>query len=448
MRLKMERTGIAVLMVLALVVSACATTGTPSGGGGGGTGAADTGKGFVFASTQFTPVAEQENMRSKILAGYKGAAVDFITEAENAGIDRVTAEAKVGGPGQIGLIGYENGQFGTLAKAGYLEDVSSVLAKHQDKKIPADMITLGKLGTSGQVYIPWMQATYIMAVNKKAMEFLPAGADVNALTYDQLIAWGKNIQDKTGQKRIGLPAGTNSLLHRLMQGYFYPSYTGGLVTTYKSADAVTMWGKIKELWAVTNPQSTTYAFMQEPLRSEEVWIGFDHVARLIDVLKAKPDDFLAVPAPAGPKGRYYMSVVIGLAIPKTTPNRAGAEALIAHLLNPETQILTLRENSFFPVVDVKMPSDLNKGLQLEADAVAKQANAKDAKVVPLPVGLGAKGGDFNKAIVDSFQRIVIKNENIQTVLNEQAVLLQKAVTEANTPCWGPDGTSSGPCQVK
>ena len=101
-----------------------------------------------------------------------------------------------------------------------------------------------------------------------------------------------------------------------------------------------------------------------------------------------------------------------------------------------------------PLVDVKMPSDLNKGLQLEADAVAKQANAKDAKVVPLPVGLGAKGGDFNKAIVDSFQRIVIKNENIQTVLNEQAVLLQKAVTEANTPCWGPDGTSSGPCQVK
>ena len=238
------------------------------------------------------------------------------------------------------------------------------------------------------------------------------------------------------------------IFHRLFQGYFYPSYTGGLVTTFKNADAVTMWGKIKDLWAVTHPQSTTYNFMQEPLQSEDVWIAMDHVARLINVLKAKPDQFLAVPAPAGPKGRYYMSVVIGLAIPKTTPNRAGAEAVIDHLLKPETQVLTLRENSFFPVLDVPYPADLDKGLKLEAEAVIKQSAAKDAKVVPLPVGLGAKGGDFNKAIIDSFQRIVIKGENVQTVLNEQGVLLQKAVTEANAACWGPDGTSTGPCQVK
>ncbi|HET8569659.1 MAG TPA: ABC transporter substrate-binding protein [Candidatus Limnocylindria bacterium] len=440
------RASFAILAVLALVIGGCATTGTPSGGGGGDQQAA--GKPFVFASTQFTPVEEQERMRQKILAGFTGAQVDFVTEAENASIDRVTAEAKAGGQGQIGLIGYENGQFGALARAGYLSDISKVLDKHKDKKIPADMIELGKLGTSEQLYVPWMQATYFMAINKKALQYLPSGADVNALTYDQLIAWGKNIQDKTGKKMIGLPAGTNSLLHRLLQGFLYPSYTGGLVTTYKSADAVTMWGKIKDLWAVTNPQSTTYAFMQEPLQSEEVWIGFDHVARLINVLKAKPDDFVAVPAPAGPKGRYYMSVVIGLSIPKTTPNRAGAEALIDYLLKPETQITTLRENSFFPVIDVKLPTDLNKGLQLEADAVIKQSAAKDAKVVPLPVGLGAKGGDFNKAIVDTFQRIVIKGENVQTVLNEQAALLQKAVTDANAPCWGPDGKSTGPCQVK
>lgn len=443
MRDRIARRTVGVLAALTFVISACSTTGSPAGAAPSG-----GGKQFVFASTQFTPVEEQERMRTKILGDFKAAQVDFVTEAENASIDRVTAEAKAGGEGQVGLIGYENGQFGSLAKAGYLSDLGGLLAKYADRKIPQDMVTLGKLGTGQQLYIPWMQATYFLAINKKALPYKPDGADENALTYDQLIAWGKNIKDKTGQARIGLPAGPNSLLHRLLQGFLYPSYTGGLVTTYKNADAVTMWGKIKDLWAVSNPQSTTYAFMQEPLQSEEVWIGFDHVARLINVLKAKPGDFIAVPAPAGPKGRYYMSVVVGLAIPKTTPNRAGAEALIDYLLKPETQIKTLRENSFFPVVDVKMPTDLDKGLQLEADAVAKQAAAKDAKVVPLPVGLGAKGGDFNKAMVDTFQRIVIKGENIQTVLNEQAVLLQKAITDANAPCWGPDGTSSGPCQVK
>src|SRR2546425_6514031 len=413
----------------AILVTACSTTGPWAGGGG-----SDQGKPFVFASTQFTPVLEQENMRKKILTAYQGASVDFVTDQGPVIIDRISAEAKAGGQGQIGLVGAENGELSALAASGVFEDLTKLADKQKDKKIPQDMLTLGKLGGSAQVYVPWMQATYFMVANKKALQYLPSGADVNALSYKQLIEWAKNITEKTGQRRYGFPLGagtTPGLIHRLIQGYFYPSYTGGLVTTFKSADAVTMWNDLKELWKYSNPQSTTYANLQEPMQAEEGWLGLDHAARLIEVLKARPDDFIAFPAPAGPKGRYYMSVVIGLAIPKTTPNRAGSEALIDHLLKPETQLITLRENSFFPVVDVKLPDDLNKGLKLEADAVARQANAKDARVVPLPVGLGAKGGEFNTAITNTFLRITVKNEPIETVLNEQGAIIQKAITDAN-----------------
>jgi multiple sugar transport system substrate-binding protein len=432
-----------------ILVIACSTTGTPSGGGGTGP---DQGKPFVFASTQFSPVTEQENMRKKILAAYQGASVDFVTDQEAVIIDRISAEGKAGAlnntPGQIGLAGLENGQFSALASVGAFDDITKIADKHKDQKIPQDMLTLGKFGGNTQIYIPWMQATYFMVASKQALQYLPSGGDVNALTYQQLIAWAKNIFDKTGQKKFGFPLATDGLIHRLIQGYFYPSYTGGLVTTYKSADAVTMWNDMKELWKYSNPQSSTYARLQEPLQSGDIWIGIDHVARLIDVLNAKPDDFVAVPAPAGPKGRYYMSVVIGLGIPRTSPNKTGAEGLIDYLLKPETQITTLRENSFFPVVDVKLPSDLKKGLQMEADAVAKQAQAKDAKVVPLPVGLGGKGGEFNKAITDTFVRIVVKNEPVQTVLTDQAAIIQKVMTDVGVKCWGPDAPSAGPCQVK
>src|SRR5213593_1375270 len=434
---------VALAAAAVILVTACSTTGPSAGGGG-----ADQGKPFVFASTQFTPVLEQENVRKKILAAYQGASVDFVTDQGPVIIDRISAEAKAGGQGQIGVVGAENGELSALSTAGVFEDLAKLADQHKDKKIPQDMLTLGRFGGNAHIYVPWMQATYFMVVNKKALQYLPSGADVNALTYQQLIAWAKTITDKTGQKKFGFPLATDGLIHRLIQGYFYPSYTGGLVTTYKSAEAATMWNDLKELWKYANPQSTTYARLQEPLQSGDIWVGLDHAARLIDVLKAKPDDFVAVPAPAGPKGRYYMSVVIGLAIPKTTPNRTGGEALIDHLLKPETQLITLRENSFFPVVDVKLPDDLNKGLKLEADAVAKQANSKDARVVPLPVGLGAKGNEFNNALVNTFVRIVLKNEPIQTVLDEQAPLVQKAITDANAKCWGPDGTSSGPCQVK
>ena len=101
---------IALAAAAAILVTACSTTGPSAGGGG-----ADQGKPFVFASTQFTPVLEQENVRKKILAAYQGANVDFITDLEPVILNRISAEAKAGGQGQIGLAGLENGQFSTLA---------------------------------------------------------------------------------------------------------------------------------------------------------------------------------------------------------------------------------------------------------------------------------------------------------------------------------------------
>jgi hypothetical protein len=42
--------------------------------------------------------------------------------------------------------------------------------------------------------------------------------------------------------------------------------------------------------------------MQEPLQGGEVWLAWDHVARMIEALRGNPDGFVAFPAPVGPKG--------------------------------------------------------------------------------------------------------------------------------------------------
>src|SRR3989454_3129288 len=247
----------------AILVTACSTTGPSAGGGG-----TDQGKPFVFASTQFTPVLEQENVRKKIPATYQGASVDFITDQEPIILNRISAEAKAGGQGQIGLAGLENGQFSSLVAEGYFEDLAKLADKHKDKKIPQDMLALGKLGGSGQVYIPWMQATYFMVANKKALQYLPSGADVNALSYRQLIDWAKNITEKTGQRRYGfhLGAGTTpGLIHRLIQGYFYPSYTGGPDTSIKNPAAVAMWSGLEGISKYSKPPSTPDGGPQQPL---------------------------------------------------------------------------------------------------------------------------------------------------------------------------------------
>jgi multiple sugar transport system substrate-binding protein len=293
-----------------------------------------------------------------------------------------------------------------------------------------------------------MQATYILVANKKALQYLPAGASIDSLTYQQLADWGKNITAATKEKKIGFPAGPSGLMHRLTQGYLYPSYTGGLVTTYRSDDAVKMWTDFKAIWEYTNPQSVTYNNMQDPLLSEEVWVTIDHTARVVNAFKNRPNDFVAAPAPAGPKGRYYMSVLAGLGIMKGAPNQAGAEALIEYLTRPAVQATALREVSFYPVLETALPTDLPDYVRLEADGVVKQSKAPDAKVALLPIGLGTKGGDFNKIQQDTLTRIVLKGEDIKTVLNDEATQLNALMTSLNAPCWSPDPPSTGACQAK
>src|SRR5260370_20228194 len=135
--------------------------------------------------------------------------------------------------------------------------------------------------------------------------------------------------------------------------------------------------------------------MQQPLLSGDVWIGFDHIARLLDALRQKPDKFVAFPAPAGPKGRGYMPVLAGLAVVKGAPDMSGALALIDYLTQPQTQVVTARSVGFFPVVAAEMPTDLEPGLKLGAAAIEKTQSAKDALPPLLPIGLGQRGNEVD-----------------------------------------------------
>jgi multiple sugar transport system substrate-binding protein len=387
-------------------------------------------------------------MRGAILKGAPAQA-EFIPEDPGPFNDRISAEQQTQKV-TISLIGGLHGDFAPMVQKNQVEDLSALASKLNDRGFPPTFVELSRYGSKDKAYyIPWMQATYVLAVNKKALQYLPQGADVNALTYKQLAEWGANIQKATNQRKVGFPGGPKGLIHRFFQGYLYPSYTGSSgVVGFKTPEAVTMWQDFKSIWEVSNPQSANYEFMQEPLLGDEVWVAWDHTARLINAVKEKPDDFLLVPAPAGPKGRGFMPVITGLAIPVGAPNRAGAEQLIEYLTQPQQQVSTLRELAFFPSTNAQIPAELPPGIRLEADAVQKQATAKDAMPSLLPIGLGAKNGELNKVYLDTFTRIILKGEQIQPVLDEQAKILQGILDETKAGCWAPDPPSDGPCKVK
>lgn len=400
----------------------------------------------VLLSTQLRPIEEAQKMRNLVLKDFSGK-VDYVTEQPAQLPVRIKAEQQ-GGTHTIDVVGALHGELQPLVPLNALVPLDDLAATMQGRGIPDPLMSLGKFGTAHQLYIPWMQASYIMVANKDALPYLPAGANIDALSYDQLAAWASAVQDKTGKRLLGFPAGPQGLMHRFFEGFLYPSYTGGVVVPFRSEAAETMWTQFALLWKSVNPNSTSYNFMQEPLLSGDVWIAFDHIARVLDALRQKPDEFVAFPAPAGPKGRGYMPVLAGLAVVKGAPDPNGATALIDYLTQRETQIATARSVGFFPVVKADLPADLDPGIKLGVGAIEKTQSAKDALTALLPIGLGQRGGEFDKVFMDTFQLIVLRGQKPRAVLDREAETLKRLMTETNAPCWLPDPPSTGACQVQ
>ena len=406
---------------------------------------AQTGR-LIFLSTQLRPIEEAHKMRNLILKGYRRE-VDYITEPPQQFPVRIKAEAQGGSP-TVDVIGALDGELQPLARLDALTQLDDLAGRLTGRAIPGSLMTLGKLGTAHQLYIPWMQASYIMVANKQALAYLPDGADINALSYDQLALWAGTIRQKTGKPRLGFSVGPLGLMHRFFEGFLYPSYTGGVVVPFRSEAAEAMWTQFASLWNSVNPNSTRYDFMQQPLLSGEVWIGWDHVARVRDALRQKPGEFVAFPAPAGPKGRGYMPVLAGLAVLKGAPDMNGAMGLIDYLTSPETQIETARSVGFLPVVKAELAPDTEPGLKLAAAAVEKMQSAKDALPALLPFGLGERAGEFDMVFLDTFKLIVLRGENPSAVLDREREALNRLMTETGAPCWAPDPPSSDACQAR
>lgn len=390
------------------------------------------GGGMVFLSTQFRPVAEAEHFRGFLAKTFPGA-VSYVTIEEGPFASQVRSQVGAGRT-QVGLLGGSHSDLAPLA-GEYLEDVSGLV----DRGIPAELRALAKAGTQQTWYVPWAQASFVLAAHEDALQHLPAGADPDTLTYDQFLDWAIAARRANGnQPMLGLPCGPKGLIHRFLQGYLLPSFTGGQITTFRSPEAVTAWQYLKELWANTSPSSTTYDFMQEPLQAGAVRMGWDHVARLVSAPGTEPGRWRMLPAPRGSKGLGYLAVVLGLAIPKGSTDRRQAEQVIQALTVPQAQVDLLRSNGFFPVADAQVPADLPPALQLEAAAVQRQRDAPGSILSLLPVGLGTREGEVTKAFKDSFQAIVLDGADIRSTLDSQAMVLQKVFDDLKVPCWAPD----------
>lgn len=400
----------------------------------------------VFLSTQMNPVEEAEKMRNIILKDFPGT-VDFQANDNNY-IFRQIDSLLQANPSEAILIGATHGDLTSLYEQGVLRPLNGLPLGPGGAAIPENIRAFGRLDGGETYYVPWMQASFVMAANKKALAYLPPGSSLEELTYDQLYLWAKNIFDRTGRKALGFPAGRNGLMHRFLQGYLYPSFTRSTLLKFRSTDACAGWAYLKDLWAYVNPRSLVYSSMAEPLLTDDAWIAWDHTARLVKAFKAMPDEFIAFPAPAGPKGRGFMQALTGLAVPARVTDVADAAILLDYLTRPEIQYKTLVETGFFPVVDSPLYAAAPPYLQALKTAADEQAAAPASIPTLLPIGLGENGGDYNNVFMFTFSEIVLEGKHIQTTLEASAEELQRIIDANNVRCWPPDISEERPCKIE
>lgn len=417
------------------VLGACGGVSTSGTGGEPGS--------VTLMSNQFAPVEEKQRFE-RILKDKVTPKTAF--NQVETGIFASTLQTQVdAGKVQVGLVGALHGDL--APHAARLADLDDVLGSLGDRGFPAELTELGKLGGTTAKYVPWMQASYVLAVHKKALQWLPSGADVRKLSYDQLLSWMTAARQGNGGKPVfGIPAGVKGLYHRFFQGFLLPSFTGTQITGFRGPEAVTAWEYMKQLWAQTARASTNYDNLQEPLQRGEVLVGFDHVARLVGAPADKPDDWLMVPAPSGPKGLGYMLVLAGLGVPRGAPDAAGAKDVIKALTTPDVQVEVLRQNAFFPVTNAAVPTDLPGAVALAAGAVREQRAAPGAILSLPPVGLGPRDGEVAQVFKNCFKEICLDGRPVRQVLDAQAGQLNAILDELKVPCWAPD-PAGDPCRA-
>jgi len=396
------------------------------------------GQALNFASTQMNPAAEQAFAKGTLLKGFAdqmGVATEFIPVLESDLLARLAAETAARRI-TISVVGALHGTFDVMKAKGYLSDASAIqLPARTFIKSLADYSVIG----GKKAYVPWMQATYVMAINKKAFAQLPSGlteADVTRATdkwtYDALLEWSKNLQTSMRGPKLGFPMSPNGLWHRFLHGYIYPSFTGSQAKGFDSDGGMAMWSYLRNLMPYIHPASSTWSNMDEPLLREEVLIAWDHTARLKPAVVQKPADFALVPVPRGPRGRGYITVAAGLAIPEGAPQRDNAVKLIDYLTRPPTQVTVLDNIGFFPTAREAEGAVPAGPLKILAGAVLAQSAATDSSMVLIP-GMGTKGGDFNNVYRDTFTKVVVEKADVSRTVKDAATRLRALFQEVGVP---------------
>ena len=294
---------------------------------------------LVFSSRLFSPPREQEFFINEIIKPWEdetGITVNFGILDDDKLFDRATIQQSTGHV-TTDIVCAHNGKMPDWLDAGYVLDLTPYVDQWTDRNFsPAFEGDTNRDGK--QYFLPVGADVYLTLANNKALDYLPEGVDMDAITWDQYADWAVAIAEGEGEGKVCI-TGIPSKSWIYMFGGTALSYGAGFpdINSEAAAKAWAVWAKIGAADGFV-PTVLNIDSCVDPMMREETWLTVFHNARAGQVYDSNPTQFTLAPAPVGPEGIGSIAGVSGYAVMNGAPNEQAAVDFLEYLTRPDIQV--------------------------------------------------------------------------------------------------------------
>ncbi len=287
----------------------------------------------VFDSRLWTPPHEQEYVINEVLVPFgreNNCIVSFSIIDDDTLLKRAKLQKETNNVTTDLVIAY-CARFNDWVKGGYIEDLTSYVRSWTDRSFAPGINSMAVIN-GRQYFIPIASDVYLLCANKKALKYLPAGADVQDLTWEEFADWAVAMARGEGEGKVavtGVPE--KALIYQV--GGIALSYGAGFPDV-SSSGAVKAWEIMVKMRNAFTPTVMTYDSLVAPMKRGEAWLTWAHVANVGEIYGSNPAQYVIAPVPGGPAGKGSIAGTQGFAIPKGSPNKDLAVKLIEYITRP------------------------------------------------------------------------------------------------------------------
>lgn len=376
-----------------------------------------------FSSRLWSPPAEQEFIIEYIIKPFEeenNVKINFQILDDKKLLERAEIQLKTDHPTMDIVAAYVANMAEWIEK-GYVEDLTSYVKSWDDRTF-SPTFEYGTNFEGKQYFIPVGADVYLIIANKKALKYLPSGADLENLTWEEYAKWSNAIAKGEGEGKTvvtGIPM--KSFIYQF--GAISLSY-GATFPDINTPEAIEAWKILVSMKDDFIPAVLNVDNCVAPMKRQEAWLSWIHNARAGQVYSSNPANFAVAPVPEGPAGIGSIAGVSGYGILKNAPNKEMAIKFLEYITRPDIQLKIAKgTGGFIPPVE----EALNYlGDDPEDEVIAKAVMVlKKGRVSGVPGGDYQDWGAVKKVFDDVFVEMILNGDGTidKTLLDEAKVKL-------------------------